>query len=110
MIDVNEYFRENTKKHAAVAWKGYQSKGKGAVVAKIHFPDNDASKAVIGESLEYLSENELLINGFSGAPVDEVRICDPETEIVVLVTWPDGGLSIERTGPIPEHFFQPSDQ
>jgi hypothetical protein len=51
MIDVNEYFRENTKKHAAVAWKGYQSKGKGAVVARIHFPDNDASKAVIGESL-----------------------------------------------------------
>jgi hypothetical protein len=64
--------------------------------------------AVVGESLEYLSENELLINGYSG-PADEVRVADPD-EIVVLVIWPDGGLSIGRTGPIPEHFFQPSDQ
>src|SRR5262245_49869299 len=104
MIDMKEYFRENIKKHAAAAWKGYQSKGRGAVVARIHFPDNDASKAVVDESLEYLSENELLINGFSGAPVDEVRVADPD-EIVVLVIWPDGGLCIGRTGPIPEHFF-----
>jgi hypothetical protein len=108
MIDVNEYFRENLKIHAAVAGKGYQSKGKGAVVARIHFPDNDASKAVVGESLEYLSENELLINGYSG-PADEVRVADPD-EIVVLVIWPDGGLSIGRAGPIPEHFFRASDQ
>ena len=109
MIDVNDYFRENIKKHAAKAWEGYQSKGRGAVVARIHFPDNDASKAVIGESLEYLSENELLINGWSGAPVDEVSLCDPETEVVTLAVWPDGGVSICRAGPLPEHFFQPSD-
>jgi hypothetical protein len=109
MLDVKEYFRENLKIHAAVAQKGYQSKGRGAVVARIHFPDNDASKAVVGESLEYLSENELLINGFSDAVVDEVRVADPD-EIVVLVTWPDGGLTIGKHGPMPEHFFQASDQ
>ena len=109
MIDMKEYFRENIKKHAAMARKGYQSKGRGAVVARIHFPDNDASKAVVGESLEYLSESELLINGYSGAPIDEVRLCE-ETEIVVLVIWPDGGLSIGRTGQIPEHFFRAGDQ
>lgn len=40
MIDVIEYFRESAKKHAAMARKGYQSKGKGAVVARIHLPDN----------------------------------------------------------------------
>jgi hypothetical protein len=110
MMDVHEYFRENTKKHAAAARKGYQSKGKGAVVARIHFPDNDASKAVVGESLEYMSENDLLINGLIGGPVDEVGRYDPRTEIVVLAIWPDGGVSICRTGPIPEHFFQASDQ
>lgn len=41
MIDVNQYFRVNLKKHAAMAWKGYQSKGRGAIVARIHFPDNN---------------------------------------------------------------------
>jgi hypothetical protein len=108
MIDVNEYFKENIKKHAAMARKGYQSKGKGAVVARIHFPDNDASKAVVGESLEYLSENELLVNGYS-EPADEVRVANPD-EIVVLVIWPNEELSIGRTGPIPEHFFQPGNE
>ena len=110
MIDVFEYFRENLKKHAAMAWKGYQSKGRGAVVTRVHFPDTDASKAMIGESLEYLSENDLLTNGYSGAPVDEVRLYDPETELVVLAIWPDGGMSISRTGPHPKEIFQAGDQ
>ena len=68
----------------------------------------DANKAVVGESLEYLDENERLINGYSG-PAEEVRVADPD-EIVVLVIWPDWGLCIGRTGPIPEHFFRASDQ
>jgi hypothetical protein len=34
----------------AMAWEGYQSKGRGAVVARIHFPGNDASAAVIDQS------------------------------------------------------------
>jgi hypothetical protein len=52
----------------------------------------------------------LLINGHSCAPVDEVRICDPKTEVAVLTIWPDGAVSICRSGPHPEHFFHASDQ
>ena len=109
MIDVNEYMRVNIKKHVAMAWKGYQSKGRGAVTTRIHFPDNDASKAVIGQSLEYMSENDLLINGYCGECVeclaDEVRCYDPDTEVVVGAIWPDGNVSICRSGPLPKDFF-----
>jgi hypothetical protein len=102
--------RVNLKKHATIAWKGYLSNGRGAVITRIRFPDNDAGNAVIGQSLEYLSENDLLINGLSGAPVDEVRRYDPRTEVVVLAIWPDGGVSISRVGPLPKDFFRANDQ
>lgn len=113
MIDVIEYFRVNTKKHATMAWKGYQSKGKEVVVAKIHYEDDDDNAAIICEPLEYLSENDPLVRergGWSVELTDEVRRYDPETEIVVLLIHPDGGETISRAGPLPEHFFQPSDQ
>ena len=111
---LTEYLRDNIQIHAAAAWKGYQSKGRGAVIARIYFPDNDASKAVIGQSLEYLSENDLLTNGRIGAYVegvaDEVRRYDPETEVVVLAIWPDGAVGFSRVGPLPKDFFLASDQ
>jgi hypothetical protein len=110
VIDVDEYMRVNLKKHAAIAWKGYLSNGRGAVITRIHFPDNDASKAVIGQSLEYRSEDDLLVNGCSGDPIDEVRRYDPRTEVVALAIWPDGGVSISRVGPLPKDFFRASDQ
>ena len=54
------------------------------------------AKQAIGESLEYLSENDLLINGCCGECVkclaDEVSLCyDPDTEVVAGAIWPDGG-------------------
>jgi hypothetical protein len=113
MIDVQEYFRINTKKHAAMAWKGYQSKGKGGVVAKIHYEDGDDNAAIICEPLEYLSENDPLVRergGWSVELTDEVRRYYPETEIVVLLIHPNGGETISRSGPLPEHFFLASDQ
>ena len=113
MIDVIEYFRVNTKKYAAMAWKGYQSKGKGVVVAKIHYEDGDDNAAIICEPLEYLSENDLSVReggGWSVELTDEVRRYDPETEIVVLLIHPNGGETISRAGPLPAHFFQSSDQ
>jgi hypothetical protein len=113
MLAVIEYFRVNTKKHAAMAWNGYQSKGKGVVIAKIHYEDGDDNAAIISEPLEYLSENDPLVResgGWSVELTDEVRRYDPETEIVVLLIHPDGGETISRAGPLPEHFFQPSGQ
>ena len=108
MIDVNEYFRLNVKKHAAMAWRGYQSRGKGALVARIQVSGDDVNAAVIDQSLEYLSDTDPLIKRDS-VVAEEVRIYNPETEIVVLVIWADGAVSIARTGQIPEHFFLASE-
>ena len=69
---------------------------------------------MIGQSLEYLSENDLLTNGRIGAYVegvaDEVRRYDPETQVVVLAIWPDGAVGISSVGPLPKDFFLASDQ
>jgi hypothetical protein len=109
MTNVQEYIRDNVKTHAAAAWSGYQSKGRGVVVAKIHYEDNDDNAAIICEPLEYLSENDPLVKQRGGWPVeltDEARRYDPEKEIVVFVIQPDG-VTISRLGPLPlKQFYE----
>lgn len=110
MMNMGEYVNENIKTLAATAWRGHQSEGRGAVVAQIHFADNDVNAAMVGQSLEYLSENDISVKGSSGWPAalaDVVRRYDPETEIVVLLIGPNEAMGISRVGPLPlKQFYE----
>ena len=109
-MDMGEYINENIKTLAAMAWRGHQSEGRGAVVAHIHFADNDVNAAIVSQSLKYLSENDLSVKGRSGWPAalaDVVRRYDPETEIVVLLIGPNEAMGISRVGPLPlKQFYE----